>query len=231
MSAISVIIPIFGRVELLEACLDSFERATCKPFEIIIVDDGNEPRVAAEICAIADKHKVHALRLETNAGAPAARNAGARIATGELLFFADADVVMTTAGLEYLNKALEKSPAAFAYGDFNFGKIAMKGKEFSVDELKKRNYISTMSLVRRSAFPSFDETLKRFQDWDLWLSIAERGGVGVYVAEKIYTAMPNGTISTWIPSPVIRNAEFFMWLPRVRAYMQARAIILQKHSR
>lgn len=231
MISISVIIPVFKRVELLEACLASFQNSTCKPLEIIVVDDGNDEVTGGKIHAIAEKYLAHYIRSDKNSGAPAARNRGARIAQGDALFFADADIEIAPDGLEALSRALEKNEhASFSYGDFNFGNVLMKAREFSVEALRKTNYISTMALVRRDVFRPFDERLKRFQDWDLWLSLAERGATGIYVPQTIFTATPGGSMSDWIPSIVIKYAPFFMWVPRVRKFISARKIILQKHS-
>ena len=44
-------------------------------------------------------------------------------------------------------------------------------------DFDKGNIVSTMSLVRMSAKPRFDESLKRLVDWDLWLSLLPRKGI------------------------------------------------------
>ncbi|MDQ5931734.1 MAG: hypothetical protein QG607_435 [Patescibacteria group bacterium] len=231
MISISVVIPVFKRIHLLEDCLISVQNSTQKPLEIIVVDDGNDEATGVKIREIALKYLAHYVRSDKNGGAPAARNIGARLAQGEALFFADADITLAPNGLELLSDALEKNDrASFAYGDFNFGSTMMQAREFSVDALKKTNYISTMALVRRAVFRPFDERLKRFQDWDLWLSLALRGATGVYVPHTIFTATPGGSMSSWIPSIVVKYAPLFMWVPRVRKFVNARKIILKKHS-
>lgn len=225
---ISAVIPVYGRIDYLDACLASLE---ADDVELIIVDDGNAPSEATVIRELANKHGAQYLRLEKNVGAAAARNAGVRIASGSLLFFADADIKLEPGALSVLKNALSDTPAAaFAYGDFVYGAIRMNGQTFSVETLKKQNYISTMSLVRRESFSGFDERLRRFQDWDLWLSIAESGKKGVYVPQLIFTAHPGGTMSNWIPSFIVHHAQWFSWIPRVRAYSEAKKIISVKHS-
>ena len=229
--SVSVIIPVYKRVELLEACLVSFQNSTLKPLEIIVVDDGNDETTGGKIRSISEKYLAHYIRSDINAGAPAARNRGARMAMGDALFFADADIVMAPDGLKALSSALEDNErASFAYGDFIFGNVLMKAREFSLEHLRKTNYISTMALVRREVFRPFDERLKRFQDWDLWLSLAERGATGIYVPKTIFSATAGGSMSDWIPAIVVKYAAFFMWIPRVRKFIAARKIILQKHS-
>ncbi|MCX6780821.1 MAG: glycosyltransferase family A protein [Candidatus Magasanikbacteria bacterium] len=229
-SKISIIIPVYKRIELLERCLNSCENSTLKPFEIIVVDDGNDSADIVTLKKIVQKFGVRLLQLPSNNGAPVARNLGARVATGEFLFFADADIEICFDGLAQLANALQKNPdAAFAYGNFMFGEQEMRGQVFSVDVLKQRNFISTMTLIRAENFIGFDPKLKRFQDWDLWLTLAEHGKYGVYVDKKIFVAHPGGSMSTWLPSIVIKYARFFSWIPAVHSYVRARAVIFEKH--
>jgi hypothetical protein len=58
--------------------------------------------------------------------------------------------------------------------------------EFDAQRLRRHNFISTMSLVRRADHPGFDESLVRAQDWDLWLTMLEQGKVGVYCGRRIF---------------------------------------------
>ena len=230
-STISVIIPVFKRVDLLTACLESFKMSSVQPLEIIVADDGNMIDDACAIEAICEKFQTRIVHCGNNTGASAARNRGAHESIGEFIFFADADVVIAPHALEQLLYALKNYPeAAFAYGDFIYGTIKMKSKVFSRDVLMRENFISTMSLVRRATFLGFDESLRRFQDWDLWLSITARGGVGVYVPQTIFKAHASGSMSTWIPAIIVHYYKFFLWIPRVRVFVRARKIIAQKHG-
>ncbi len=135
-------------------------------------------------------------------GAPWARNRGAEIATGAYLLFSDNDISWEPEALDLMVRALE-SPAAmlpdangfttdYAYGSYRIIRNGKPGPLFcdeawNYDTLKGRNYISTMSLMRRSAFPGWDESLKRLQDWDLWLTMAEQRSKGVYVGKMLFT--------------------------------------------
>jgi glycosyltransferase involved in cell wall biosynthesis len=231
VNSISIIVPVYGRVSLLDACLGSCRASSYAPFEILVVDDGNAVPDSTLIAGIASRHGATVIRTEQNRGAAAARNSGAKAAHGDLLFFADADIVLAHDALQHLVEALCTRPAAaFAYGDYQLQRHLMRAQDFSVEQLKKQNYISTMSLIRRDAFAGFDETLRRFQDWDLWLSITDRGGQGVYVPRIIARISAAGSISAWIPSWVARHARWFLWIPRVRSYETARRVIQAKHK-
>ncbi len=229
---IAVIIPIRGRVQLLRSCLASIQAQQLRPSRVIVVDDANTASDAASIKDIAASAGAEYLRTEIQGGASAARNYGAAQATGiDTYFFCDADITLAPNALHELASALEKNPqAAYAYSDFMFGKRLMRAEPFSLAALRHQNFISTMSLVRAAAFLGFDPTLKRFQDWDLWLTLATQGKYGVYVPQVLFTADASGSISTWIPSILARNAHVFSWIPRVKKYAAARAIILKKQG-
>lgn len=119
-------------------------------------------------------------------GAPEKRNRGATGNTQPYLLFVDDDSRLLSGSLGQMYAAAEITRAAFVYSDFNrrpSGGVFNAGT-FSVDRLRRNNYIDTTSLVRAMSFPGFDEKLLRFQDWDLWLTIIGRGGTGMYIRDQ-----------------------------------------------
>lgn len=74
----------------------------------------------------------------------------------------------------------------------------------------------------------FATSLNRFQDWDLWLSMLERGQTGIFIPEVLYekTVGSREGISTWLPSFVYQ----LPWKSKeVKKYESAKQIILKKH--
>lgn len=88
MSRISLIIPTYNRADLLVQALDSVLAQTRVPDEIIVVDDGSTDDTPERLNAYAAP--VICLT-QTNQGRSAARNAGLRRATGDLLALLDSD--------------------------------------------------------------------------------------------------------------------------------------------
>ena len=236
MEHISVIVPVYNRAEIFEKSLQSIVQQTYRPLQIIVVDDGSTEDISTVFDRVKKKyesaqHNFLYLRQE-NRGAPAARNAGLLHATGGYVIFWDADTIGQPRMLGAMREALRKNPdASFAYSNFLLGKKLFRGIPFSFEQLKKQNFITTMSLIRRSAVIKWDETLKRFQDWDLWLTMAEQDKTGVWIDESLFQVVPGGTISSWLPSFVYRAP--FRWLPgisqKVRKYEEAKKIIFTKH--
>lgn len=120
------------------------------------------------------------------------RNEGAHRATSEFLFFCDDDIIL---GSDMLSKLLARIPGHdFAYCDYlaanhpTPGFLKHTARKFNLGALRRQNYISTMSLVRASAFPGFDEELERLQDWDMFLTMTNKGSTGVYVEDTNFIA-------------------------------------------
>lgn len=185
---ISVIIPCQNDAETLRTTVQSIQEQQSVNVEIIIVCDG-ATQDTLHIAQDLAKENIQVLQQEAQ-GAPAARNAGARLSKGAYLYFCDADVKLAPNALHTLLTALQKNTeAAFAYGGFVFDERPMPAVHFSPYWLQRLNFISTMSLIRRAHFPGFDTHLKRFQDWDLWLSVVEKGGRGVAVAPQLFQTL------------------------------------------
>lgn len=226
---ISVVIPSFNNTHTLPTCLDSIARQTYRDLEIIIIDDASTDNTAEVVERVSERGMpVMSIRHETNRGANAARNTGWKIAKGEHLFFCDADIVLRSNALQTLADALKQnSNASYAYSSFRFGWKRFSSFPFDANRLRKMPYIHTTSLIRREHFPGFDETIKRFQDWDLYLTMLEQGYTGVWVPEILFTVTnTKGTMSRWLPSFVYR----IPWFPSVKRYRAAVAIISQKHD-
>jgi len=230
MKRISVIIPCYNHASSIGKCLESVFAQTYPDVEVVVVDDGSTDDLEGALSTYQGRFRfVH----QENRGGPAARNRGFRESSGELVLFCDADIVWIPEAFAELASALEAHPeAAYAYASFRFGWKRFRLWPFDARRLRKHNYIHTGSLIRRERFPGFDESLKRFQDWDLWLTMLERGDVGVWVPRELCRVMTKrGGISSWLPKIVYRIPwARFGWKPaRVRAYEEAAAVIRKKH--
>jgi glycosyltransferase involved in cell wall biosynthesis len=221
---VSIIIPVYNAESTLEQCLASIFNQTYLAIEIIAVNDGSIDASAQ----ILEKHRDRVkIITQENSGAPIARNRGAEVATGEYVLFCDADIVLAPRAIEIMQETLDQnSKSGYAYSSFRFGGKLFSLWPFDADGLKQMPYIHTTSLIRRELFPGFDVSLKRFQDWDLWLTLLGQGHEGVWIDQILFTVKSGGTMSLWLPSWAYR----IPWLPAVKKYNSAMQIIKQKHQ-
>lgn len=131
--------------------------------------------------------------------APKKRNDGFDKSTQPYVFFCDNDIILPKNYLHNLYDALIKNPdKGYAYSGY-YGIVMTSshpvGKNYKIDtipfngeNLKRGNYISTMSLFRREIFPKFDESLKRFQDWSVFLTLLEKNIEGIAVQNNEFYA-------------------------------------------
>lgn len=187
---ISVLVSCYNTASYLDKCLQSLRSQTLKAFEIIVVDDGSKDQPESVVKKF---QEVIFIRHEKNRGQNAAKNTGLKKAKGEFVFFADSDDIYYPNCLEELAEALEKNPkASYSYCDFNFKrvdsnkvKLNQTGK-FELDRLKRKSYFNGSSLFRRNELISPDEKIRRFTDWDLFLSLAEQNKFGVWVQKPLF---------------------------------------------
>jgi len=180
---ISIIIPTRNRPESLRRALENIFRQSYKNFEVIVIDDGSE----LDICqAVKDHPMINVIRQE-QAGPNAARNNGFAQSRGEFLLFCDDDVELEPRFLEKMVQALTSNPdKAYAYCGFKIDNEILGMEPFNPEKLRKKNYISGVSLIRRSKFPRFDVKIRRLQDWDLWLTMLKNGHQGIWVPEILF---------------------------------------------
>jgi GT2 family glycosyltransferase len=87
---ISIIIPVYRGGQAFNNCLASLSTSLLAPTEVIVVVDGNDPQSYETAVSFG----AEVLQLESNQGPAVARNQGAAMAKGDILFFMDADVTI-----------------------------------------------------------------------------------------------------------------------------------------
>jgi glycosyltransferase involved in cell wall biosynthesis len=104
---VSVVVPVFNGGTGLEKCLSAIIASSYPVFECIVVDDGSTDGMAK---STADQLGAHLIRLEEQCGPARARNQGAARAKGDILLFADADVMLHPNAIERAVSALQSDP-------------------------------------------------------------------------------------------------------------------------
>lgn len=229
---ISIIIPVYNQAKKISACLDSILKQTERDFEIIIVDDGSTDGIDDVLKKYENiflENKINLIfQKQKNQGAPTARNNGFNLSRGEYVLFCDADIEWISDALKIMLRELNDNPqASYVYPSFKFGWKLFKLWEFDEQKLRQMPYIHPMALMRRQDFPGFDPSLKKFQDWDLFLTMLENGHKGKWINEVLFTMKTGGTMSSWLPGFAYK---IFPFLKEVKKYNNAKKIISEKHN-
>lgn len=208
---VSIIIPCFNGSKYVYDALSSIEKQTYPSplITTIFVDDGSSDDSLEQVKMFVkelEKKKnimfnIITISNERNMGANYSRNEGLKHAKSGYVFFMDVDSVLSRKSIETFINKLEESGSDVGYAYSNFVRIwenedgqsrveVWSPPEFDADLLRKNNYISMMSMVKRDVIPDdgFDVNLDRFQDWDLWLTLLENGIVGVKVDDCLFSA-------------------------------------------
>ncbi|MDA0207795.1 MAG: glycosyltransferase family A protein [bacterium] len=232
MPKISAIIPTYQHATSLPACIDSLLVQEGVDLEIIVVDDGSTDSTKKVLEVY--ENRLTAIH-QDNQGSNFARNRGAKSATGDYFIFVDADIVMKPYALKKMLVALTSSTASYAYSGFYFGGKRFKPLAFDEEQLKSTNFIHTTSLIRAEDFPGFDESVRRLQDWDLWLTMLAEGKTGICVPEYLYKARIDGAsrIGTqWMPKIAYKIPwKRLGFMPKaIQKYEAAKKLIKKKHQ-
>jgi glycosyltransferase involved in cell wall biosynthesis len=104
---ISIIVPVYNGGSDFVRCLADLNASAPPPLEVIVVDDGSTDDSAQQARALGFR----VLSTATPRSGPAkARNIGAHAATGDVLFFIDADVCVQPDSVARVQAAFESDP-------------------------------------------------------------------------------------------------------------------------
>ena len=179
---VSVVIPTYNRINLLERAVNSVIRQTKNAFEIIVVDDGSDDNSSEMV-----KQKFGSVILvrQENRGVSAARNKGIEISKGDWIALLDSDDEWKPNKLEKQINALNKDPDCFFSHTnetwirngvrINQGKRHKKYGGYIFDKCLDICRISPSSVLFKKSILEhvglFDDNLHVCEDYDLWLRI------------------------------------------------------------
>jgi GT2 family glycosyltransferase len=115
MPQISVIIPVHHDGEEFRRCLMAVRNSTRTPEETIVVSDG----APASVRSFAHEQGARVLHTPTAQGPAHARNKGAQAASGDVLFFLDADVLVHSDAIEKIVQWFDPSEHAALIGSYD----------------------------------------------------------------------------------------------------------------
>ncbi|RUM23170.1 glycosyltransferase [Rhizobium vallis] len=232
---ISFLIPAYNAADTLAECLASLQAQTQSNWQAVVVDDGSTDRTWEVLQDIAKADSRILAARQENAGAAAARNHAARLATAPLLSMLDADDWLDPTFIESMQPvAADASPAVIAYCAYR--RVAPDGRLMRVEQppvltgnIAKREFSSFCALaIHTVVFPKslferlkgMDQTLQTGEDWDLWLRMAFSGAEFRRVDKCLaFYRMKAGSLSG-DPVKMVRDA--------VRVTVKAQALQMQQ---
>lgn len=187
---VSVVIPCHNSGSTITQTVTSVHFQTWSNIEIIVIDDGSTDQ--GTIKALEALKGVCLVR-QHNAGLPAARNAGFKVASGAYILPLDADDWLEPAAIEQLMGSLRENPAAsFAYSYIQLEGEAtgILAKPYNFFEQLFLNQMPYCLLLRRSVWESvggYDESMDRgYEDWEFNIRLGVAGYFGYVVQQPLF---------------------------------------------
>lgn len=195
---VTVIVTLFNYAHLVEETLRSIIESTDIAFEVVIVDDHSTDEGRSLVQALlAENDDVPMLLLgsDVNRGLSASRNLAFGHARCAKVMVVDADNMVYPNCLRRLSDALDQHPAAaFAYAileDFGVEPGVRSSMGWYVPWLCDANYIDAQAMLRHDTWKRHggyrldDDQVHGWEDYELWLRLADAGEHGVLVPQML----------------------------------------------
>ncbi|MFI7544849.1 glycosyltransferase family 2 protein [Actinoplanes sp. NPDC049599] len=182
---VAVVIPCYNDGRFLLETLESVrEQEQC---ETVVVDDGSTDGRTLGILADLREAGVRIVT-QPNQGLSAARMAGVTHTSARYVHPLDSDDRLAPGALKHLADVLDAQPQAdLAWGDYAcFGAFSCRvpgARSLDPWRITYINEVVGTTMIRRSALTAVGgwDMGSGFEDWDLWMKLAEVGAQGVYV--------------------------------------------------
>jgi len=194
---VSVVIPVFNRLQFLREAVASVFAQTWQDWELLIADDGSGAQTREYLQSISARPRVRVIFLD-HGGIPArTRNAALSQCRGEYVAFLDSDDTWEDRKLQVQLAMLADRPECqWSYSAFtnvdqygralaNESQRVWKPSEGEVFERILRGEVAIRTptvLASRAlilAAGMFDESIRSAEDYDLWLRLALRSPVAL----------------------------------------------------
>lgn len=181
---VSVVIPALNAAPTLPACFDGLDQSDYPSLEIILVSDASTDHTV-EIAAARGARTIQNSRRR---GAAYSRNVGALSGSGEIIYFVDADVVLTPTAISQAVACLRSGEADAVFGSYTaetripdfYSKF--KNYQHHYHHQNGPDYVATFwsgsGAITRKAFEAldgFDVALQACEDIEFGNALAERG--------------------------------------------------------
>ncbi|MAE22112.1 MAG: hypothetical protein CMK92_06745 [Pseudomonas sp.] len=174
---VSVVIPTYNRPEHLIRACEAVLGQTYEPIEIVVVNDNSDADYSGVVAELGAR--ITYVERSENGGGAAARNTGIQVARGEYVAFLDDDddwhPDKIALQISSMNRECQASHCGYRLMS-SFKTRVEPSTKITKEDLRENNKLASTSglIVHKSILINhqFDETLKRSQDWDIYIRIA-----------------------------------------------------------
>ena len=218
---VSIVIPVYNRVNLIKATIQSVINQTYQNWECLIIDDGSSDgtiKTVEEFCETDKRIKI-IIRDSEPKGAPRCRNIGIENSLGEYVIFLDSDDVMADECLERRIAGFQKYPdkdflvfPSLLFKETRFDLNILWNIDSEEDDLERFLRIDAIwpicgPIYKRSVLLEinmFREDLAFWQDFDLHLRFL----LLKYKYEKLFDMPPDIFIRMHLDQSISRSISF-----------------------
>ena len=218
---VSVVMPAYNSARYIVEAIDSALQQDYPALEIIVVDDGSTDDTVVIVTGYGDKVR---LLTQKNRGSAAARNLGIQHARGKYIAFLDADDAWWRHKIRHQVDAMLAGNYKMAYSRFIWWHPDAQGQHSQPEtefEQPGNPNLSTAAIVTGWPYAEllldcivwtstvivekteleksgmFDESLRKGQDYDLWLKLAQQiEMVGLEKPTALYRIHPTSITSS-----------------------------------
>ncbi|WP_031426881.1 glycosyltransferase family 2 protein [Flavimarina sp. Hel_I_48] len=205
---VSIITPFFNAEKFLAESIESVLSQTYINWELLLIDDcsTDDSSVIAFSYAQMDA-RIKIITFTENKGAGIARNEGIKNASGNKIAFLDSDDRWKPQKLEVQLAFMERHSATVCYSSYALIKedgtpLNIKIQALPILGYKKMlraNYIGNLTGIYdvQQLGKTFAPTLRKRQDWALWLDLVEKAGRAHGIQEVLaYYRVRKGSLSS-----------------------------------
>lgn len=188
-ASVSVVVPCYRCSKTIRRAVSSVAAQTCRPLEIILVDDSSGDDTLDTLLEIQRQYGddwIKVVPLKVNAGASAARNAGWEMATGELIAFLDADDAWHPEKIRIQHAFMAAHPEFTLTGHGHRQLDDVPASHAHTGQLKhdvvpyrtlllSNRFITPSAMIRREVPFRFHDAKRHMEDFHLWLTVAANG--------------------------------------------------------
>jgi len=193
---VSIITPTFNSEKFITEVIKSIQNQTYTNWEMIIVDDCSSDKTVSITSNFAQfDARIKLFQLEKNSGTGVARNKGLSEAKGRFISFLDSDDLWKPIKLEKQMDFLLKNKLPFTFSFYEcideegkpFNKIVKAPRNLTYRQLFFCNYIGNLTgIYDVDYFGKITiSSIRKRQDWMLWLSILKKVKTAQPVPESL----------------------------------------------